>query len=74
MKTNEPLMLLPEYSLDGLDCTLACVKVMNIAILTDADKKKILFSRAVARKKIWLRQCLWITYDWGNQSMVEFSS
>ena len=32
--------------------------------------------RAVARKKFWLRQCLWIhvTYDWGNQSMVEFSS
>ena len=37
MKTNEPLMLLPEYNLDGLGCTLACVKVMNIAILTDAD-------------------------------------
>ena len=31
-------------------------------------------NRAVARKKIWLRQCLWITYDWDNQSMVEFSS
>ena len=48
-----------QYSLDGLDSTLACVKVMNIAILTDADKEhyeKILFSRAVARKK----------FDWGN--------
>ena len=29
---------------------------------------------AVARKNLWLRQCPWKTYDWGNLSMVEFSS
>ena len=51
MKTNEPLMLLPEYSLDGLDCTLACVKVMNIAILTDADKKKDSVFQGCSQKK-----------------------
>ena len=30
--------------------------------------------RAVARQSLWLRLCPWKTYDWGNQSMIEFSS
>ena len=56
-----------QYSLDGLDSTLACVKVTNIAILTDADKEhyeKILFSSMkqlfYATEMRFLRSLVWI--------------
>ena len=59
-------MLLPVQS-GRMDCTLACVKVMNIVILTDADNEhyeRILSSSIkqsfYATERRFLRSHVWI--------------